>query len=100
MAEHPVEHVEQQRVHGNLVERPGLREQGIDALGVEALEMVTALRGRRQDPAQVGPGGLDIPLAHQPGDDHIAVAGQPLHDVLAGARRAWQGGHRPSLDQP
>src|SRR6516164_8512054 len=95
VAEYQVEHIEQQRMDGNLVERPGLGEQGIDPLGVETLEMVTALRRRLQDPAQVRPGGGDVALAHQPGDDHVAVAGQPLHDVLAGARRAWQGGQRP-----
>jgi len=91
---HLVEHAEQQRVHGQPVERPGLGEQRIDPLGVEALERVAARRRRRQDPVQVGAGGRDVPVAHQPGDDHVAVTVQPLRHVLAGARRAWQGHHR------
>ena len=37
---------------------------------------------------------MEVLVAHQPGHDHVAIAGQPLRHVLAGARRAWQGHHR------
>ena len=42
VAEHAVEHAEQQRVDRRLVEGPSLREQGVDAPGAEALEVVAS----------------------------------------------------------
>ena len=44
VAEHPVEHAEQQRVGGQLVEAADLREQRVDPLCDEPLEVVAAER--------------------------------------------------------
>ena len=51
-AEHVVEHLQQQRMHGESVEGARLREQRVDAAGPEALEVVAAGRSAVEHVAQ------------------------------------------------
>ena len=53
VAEHALEHPEDEGMGGGPVEGPGLGEQGVDALGVRALEGVAAPRCPRQHPSHV-----------------------------------------------
>ena len=67
--EHPIEHAEEERVGGQLVEAAHLGEEGVDPLGVEPLEVVAAERGLLAVGRELVVEGSDLVRIEEPLDD-------------------------------
>ena len=74
VAEHAVEHTEDERIGGRRVERARLAEQAVDAARLEAFELAAPERRRLEDARQVGARRLDRVGGHDVLDERPPVA--------------------------